>query len=76
VRAKSYPTHIPTFSTPSPSLTDGIPPFWELSSVKFAALATSFVIGFVAGVSTLPPAEEEIKKITYENQRRWDEPRN
>jgi hypothetical protein len=44
--------------------------------VKFAALATSFVIGFVAGVSTLPPAEEEIKKINYENQRRWDEPGN
>ena len=40
--------------------------------MKIAALATSFVIGFIAGVSTLPSVEQEVKKPTYENQRRWE----
>lgn len=40
--------------------------------MKLAALATSFVIGFISGVSLLPVPSGDVQFPEFENQRRFD----
>jgi len=40
--------------------------------VKIAALATSFVIGFITGISFLPTPNHELPELKTEQMRRAD----
>ncbi len=58
MRAKSYLTHrasFPTGLTQRARRTQGIR---HLHHMKYAALATAFVIGFVLGISIFPQAHD------------------
>jgi hypothetical protein len=46
--------------------------FGQIQPVKIAALATSFVIGFVTGIAFLPAPDYEVPKLRPEQIRRAD----
>jgi hypothetical protein len=46
--------------------------FGEVHPVKIAALATSFVIGFITGISFLPAPNHELPELKTEQIRRAD----
>ena len=61
VRAKSYPTHNPTFSTNiAHNCPRSIRVQGRFASVKATALLTAFLIGLVAGITFSDPLNIEI----------------
>jgi hypothetical protein len=54
---------------PSPHENRG---FGEVHPVKIAALATSFVIGFITGISFLPAPNHELPELKTKQIRRAD----
>jgi len=60
VRAKSYPTHNPTFSTPNGPQVLAIKEIGKALRMKFAAILTALSIGFIAGLTFNPPDSAEI----------------
>ena len=69
VRAKSYPTHNPTFSTPNGPQVLAIKEIGKALRMKFAAILTALSIGFIAGLTFNPPKTVEIAETQIQLRR-------
>jgi hypothetical protein len=59
VRAESYLTHSPTFSTDFPHRNLAISWFRHGHSMKFAIVVAAFLIGLITGLATTPESHSE-----------------
>ena len=69
VRAKSYLTHNPTFSTPTGPQVLARKDFGKALRMKFAAILAALSIGFIAGLTFNPPKTVEIAETQIQLRR-------
>jgi len=69
VRTKSYPTHNPTFSTPTGPQVLARKDFGKALRMKFAAILAALSIGFIAGLTFNPPKTVEIAETQIQLRR-------
>ena len=69
VRAKSYPTHNPTFSTPNGPQVLARKEFGKALRMKIAAILAALLIGFIAGLTFNSPNPVEIAETQIQLRR-------
>ena len=69
VQTKSYPTHNPTFSTPTGPQVLARKEFGKALRMKIAAILAALSIGFIAGLTFNPPNPVEIAETQIQLRR-------